>query len=102
MIFGSLPFILTIFRFYNNDLTDYNILVSTTVLFLCHLAGYLWLYAHYKGSINSIFNLCVKDLQKLAIKWHTTYFVVNVLIFIVVYLLILVLDIFVIWKVIDF
>ena len=44
-------------------------------------------------AFNDAFDRCVSDLQRLAGKWHTTYQVVNLLIFVVFFLLLLSLNI---------
>ena len=48
---------------------------------------------HYHLPFDDAFDLCVKDLEGLAAKWHTTYQIVNLLIFILLYLILLGLNI---------
>ena len=48
---------------------------------------------HYHLPFDAAFDLCVDDLQRLARKWHTTYQMVNLLIFILFYLVLLGLNI---------
>ena len=61
--------------------------------------GFAYVYAfikmlqHYHLPFNAAFDLCVDDLQRLAGKWHTTYQMVNLLIFILFYLILLGLNI---------
>ena len=61
--------------------------------------GMVYVYAfvrmlkHYHLPFNDSFDLCVRDLQWLARKWHTTYQMVNLLIFILFYLILLGLNI---------
>ena len=82
----------------------YKILESFSVTWLvlaiilgCY--GLVYVYAllkmlqHYHLPFNDAFDLCVRDLQWLAIKWHTTYQVVNLLIFVLFYLILLGLNI---------
>ena len=82
----------------------YKILESFSVTWLvlaiilgCY--GLVYVYAllkmlqHYHLPFNDAFDLCVHDLQWLAIKWHTTYQVVNLLIFVLFYLILLGLNI---------
>ena len=82
----------------------YKILESFSVTWLvlaiilgCY--GLVYVYAllkmlqHYHLPFNDAFDLCVRDLQWLAIKWHTTYQVVNLLIFVLFYLILIGLNI---------
>lgn len=61
--------------------------------------GFAYVYAfikmlqHYHLPFNAAFDLCVDDLQRLARKWNTTYQMVNLLIFILFYLILLGLNI---------
>ena len=57
--------------------------------------GMVYVYAfvrmlkHYHLPFNDSFDLCVCDLQWLAKRWHTTYQMVNLLIFVLFYLILL-------------
>ena len=61
--------------------------------------GFAYVYAfikmlqHYHLPFDAAFDLCVDDLEQLAKKWHTTYQMVNLLIFIFFYLILLGLNI---------
>ena len=64
------------------------------VIFLVIYAfAYMWAFLrmlhHYHLPVNRAFDRCVHDLQVLARKWHTSYQVVNLLIFVVAFLLLL-------------
>ncbi len=67
-------------------------LALSTVLLIY---GFAYVYAfikmlqHYHLPFNAAFDLCVDDLQRLARKWHTTYQMVNLIIFILIYLILL-------------
>lgn len=62
------------------------------LLFFCY--GMVYVYAfikmlrHYHLPFDDAFDRCVSDLQWLARKWRTTYQIVNLLIFVVFFLLI--------------
>ncbi len=64
-----------------------------TFLMVCY--GMVYVYAfikmlrHYHLPFDDAFDRCVKDLEWLAAKWHTTYHIVNLLIFILFYLILL-------------
>ena len=67
------------------------------IILACY--GIVYVYAfikmlqHYRLPFNAAFDLCVDDLQRLARKWHTTYQIVNLLIFVLLYLILLGLNI---------
>ena len=64
-----------------------------TIIFAVYGVAYVYAFIkmlhHYHLPFNDAFDLCVVDLQQLARKWHTTYQMVNLLIFIVFYLILL-------------
>ena len=59
------------------------------------LYGFAYVYAfvkmlqHYRLPYDAAFDLCVDDLKRIAEKWHTTYEMVNLIIFILLYLILL-------------
>ena len=75
------------------------------IILACY--GIVYVYAftkmlqHYRLPFNAAFDLCVNDLQRLARKWHTTYQIVNLLIFVLFYLLLLGLNIFICYYLIS-
>ncbi len=71
-------------------------LALSAVLLIYGIAyGYAFIkmLQHYHLPFDAAFDLCVDDLQRLAKKWHTTYQMVNLLIFILFYLILLGLNI---------
>ena len=76
-----------------------------TIISACY--GIVYVYAfikmlqRYRLPFNAAFDLCVDDLQRLARKWHTTYQMVNLLIFVLFYLLLLGLNIFICYYLIS-
>ena len=67
-------------------------LVLSAVLLIYGIAyvyAFIKMLQHYHQPFNAAFDLCVEDLQKIAKKWHTTYQMVNLLIFILFYLILL-------------
>ena len=64
-------------------------------VFIFALYGFAYIYAfikmlrHYHLPFDYAFDLCVEDLQCLAKKWHTTYQIVNLIIFVVLFLILL-------------
>jgi len=59
------------------------------------LYGFAYVYAfvkmlqHYRLPYDAAFDLCVDDLKRIAVKWRTTYEMVNLIIFILLYLILL-------------
>ena len=68
-----------------------------TIIFAVYGMAYVYAFIkmlqHYHLPFNDAFDLCVRDLRWLAIKWHTTYQMVNLLIFVLFYLILLGLNI---------
>ena len=64
-----------------------------SIVFALYGAAYVYAFIkmlrHYNLPFNAAFDLCVDDLERLAKKWHTTYQMVNLLIFILFYLILL-------------
>ena len=58
-----------------------------------YVYAFIKMLRHYHLPFDDAFNLCVKDLMRIAEKWHTTYHMVNLLIFILFYLILLGLNI---------
>ncbi len=51
--------------------------------------GFVKMLKHYHLPFDHAFDLCVMDLQVLAHRWHSTYQMVNIIIFVVFYLLLI-------------
>ena len=54
-----------------------------------HMYAFIKMLRHYHLPFNDAFDLCVVDLQRVARKWHTTYQIVNLLIFVLFYLILI-------------
>lgn len=68
---------------------------------IVYVYAFIKMLQHYRLPFNAAFDLCVDDLQRLARKWHTTYQIVNLLIFVLFYLLLLGLNIFICYYLIS-
>lgn len=68
---------------------------------LVYVHAFIKMLQHYRLPFNAAFDLCVYDLQYLAKKWHTTYQIVNLLIFVLFYLILLALNIFICYYLIS-
>ena len=87
---GILPFVIAI-------TLNPNLFYGLSVLILglygfCYIYAFIEMLRHYHLPFDYAFDLCVEDLQWLAKKWRTTYQIVNLLIFVVFYLILLVLN----------
>ncbi len=56
---------------------------------MAYVYAFIKMLKHYQLPFNDAFDLCVSDLQWLAKRWHTTYQMVNLLIFVLFYLILL-------------
>lgn len=79
---GIAPFGVAVYKFIESFSVSWMIL---TIILACY--GLVYLYAflkmlqHYHLPFNDAFDLCVRDLKWIAKKWHTTYYIVNLLIY---------------------
>ena len=62
---------------------------------IAHVYGFIKMLKHYHLPFDAAFELCVDDLKKIAVKWHTTYEMVNLIIFILLYLILLCMNVLV-------
>ena len=73
--------------------------LALAIVFALYGAAYVYAFIkmlqHYHLPFDAAFDLCVDDLKKIAEKWHTTYEMVNLLIFVLFYLILLGLNIFI-------
>jgi hypothetical protein len=60
---------------------------------IAYVYAFTQMLQHYHLPFNDAFYFCVRDLRWLAMKWHTTYQMVNLLIFVLFYLILLGLNI---------
>lgn len=61
---------------------------------LFNLFGYCAVIKHYyPGTINEIFTHCYLDLMAIAKEWNTTYAIVNLVVYVLAFILIMVFDV---------
>ena len=60
---------------------------------IAYVYGFIKMLKHYHLPFDAAFDLCVDDLKRIAVRWHTTYEMVNLLIFILFYLVLLCLNV---------
>ena len=79
--------------------------LALAIILACYGAAYVYalikMLRHYHLPFNDAFDLCVDDLEWLAKRWHTTYQMVNLLIFILFYLILLGLNILICYYLIS-
>lgn len=72
--------------------------ITAIVLGACYgniyLKGFMWMLNHYKLPMDDAFDLCVKDLRKIAEKWNKSYYTVNIVIFIAWYLALIAINVY--------
>ena len=87
---GLAPFGIAIYKLLESFSMGWLLL---TIIFAVYGMTYVYAFIkmlnHYHLPLNDAFDLCVVDLQLLAKKWHTTYQMANLLIFILFYLILL-------------
>ena len=60
-----------------------------------YIYAFIMMLRRYHLPFDYAFDLCVEDLNWVAKKWHTTYQMVNIVIFVILYLLLLGLNLFI-------
>lgn len=65
-----------------------------SIYVLFNLFGYWLAIKHYyPGTIDEIFTHCYSDLMTIAKEWHTTYAIVNLIVYVLAFILIMTLDV---------
>ena len=87
---GLAPFGVAIYKMLDSFSIGWLFLTIFLALYgIAYVYAFIKMLQHYRLPFNDSFDLCVKDLQILAKKWHTTYQIVNLLIFVLFYLILL-------------
>ena len=87
---GLAPFGVAIYKMLNSFSIGWLFLTIFLALYgIAYVYAFIKMLQYYRLPFNDAFDLCVKDLQILAKKWHTTYQIVNLLIFVLFYLFLL-------------
>lgn len=94
---GLLPLLaIIIFQMKWLDFQEYGLYLIIFALYGCgYIYAFVKMLRRYHLPFDYAFDLCVEDLQWLAKKWHTTYVIVNLLIFVVFFLILLVLNFYI-------
>ncbi|MBR5062161.1 MAG: hypothetical protein IKX24_08480 [Prevotella sp.] len=87
---GQAPFCATLYKMAGGFSIGWLVLA---LFFACYATVYMYAFIkmlrHYSLPFDSAFDRCVKDLEWVATKWHTTYQMINLLIFVLFYLILL-------------
>ena len=67
-----------------------------------HVYGFAKMLHHYHLPFDDAFDLCVEDLEKLAVKWHTTYYILNLIIFVLFFLIIIGMNIYATYYIVNY
>lgn len=87
---GLAPFGVAIYKMIDSFSIGWLFLTIILAIYgIAYVYALIKMLQHYHLPFDDAFDLCVKDLQLLAKKWHTTYQIVNLLIFVLFYLILL-------------
>ena len=93
---GIAPFGVAVYKFIESFSVSWMIIaIILTCYGLVYLYAFLKMLQHYHLPFNDAYDLCVRDLKWYAKKWHTTYYILNLLIFVLFYLILLGFNIFI-------
>ena len=92
---GLAPFGIAVYKM-TGAFSMWGLALSAVLLIYGIAYGYSFIkmLQHYHLPFNDAYYLCVRDLKWLARKWHTTYYIVNLLIFVLFYLILLGLNVY--------
>ena len=92
---GLTPAGVTIYKIWESFSVNRLLLIIFFALYgLVYVYGFIRMLKHYHLPFDYAFDLCVDDLNWVAKKWHTTYQMVNIVIFVILYLLFLGLNLY--------
>lgn len=93
---GLAPFGAAIYKGMESFSMGWLVLAIVLALYgLVYIYGFIRMLEHYHLPFDYAFDLCVDDLNWVAKKWHTTYQMVNIIIFLILYLLLLGLNLYI-------
>jgi hypothetical protein len=92
---GLAPAGVTIYKIWESFSVNRLLLTIILILYgIVHVYGFIRMLKHYHLPFDDAFDLCVEDLVWLAKKWNTTYQMVNIIIFVILYLILLGLNLY--------
>ena len=91
---GLAPLGVAVYKMMDSFSIGWLVLAIVLALYgIVYVYGFVRMLQHYHLPFDDAFDLCVKDLQLLAKKWHSTYQMVNIIIFVILFLALLGLNI---------
>ena len=91
---GLAPLGVAVYKIMDSFSIGWLVLAIVLALYgIVYVYGFVRMLQHYHLPFDDAFDLCVKDLQLLAKKWHSTYQMVNIIIFVILFLALLGLNI---------
>lgn len=100
VISALIPFVLTL-TYYGNNKTNFISIVLTGALLLIYCIIFCWIFVHYGTSMKDAFDLCVDDLLHLAKILNTSYYMVNIIIFFIGWLVAVGFNTLITWKLLN-
>ena len=99
---GLAPFGIAVYKMLESFSMGWLILSVILALYgAAYVYAFIKMLNHYHLPFDAAFDLCVDDLERIAEKWRTTYQMVNLLIFVLFYLLLLGLNIYICYYLIS-
>ena len=87
---GLAPLMVDVFKMSESFSMGWLVLAIVLALYgFAYVYAFIKMLQHYRLPYDAAFDLCVDDLKRIAVKWHTTYEMVNLIIFIILYLILL-------------
>ena len=93
---GLAPLMVDVFKMSESFSMGWLVLAIVLALYgFAYVYAFIKMLQHYRLPYDAAFDLCVDDLKRIAVKWHTTYEMVNLIIFILLYLILMCLNVLV-------
>jgi len=87
---GLAPSCVAIYKMWESYSVNWLLMTIILALYgMAYVYGFIRMLQHYRLPFDDAFDLCVEDLVWLAEKWNTTYQMVNIIIFVLLYLILL-------------
>ena len=91
---GLAPLMVDVFKMSESFSMGWVVLAIVLALYgFAYVYAFIKMLQHYRLPYDAAFDLCVDDLKRIAVKWHTTYEMVNLIIFILLYLILMCLNV---------
>ena len=78
------------------------VVIPLTAYAALYVYGFIKMLHHYHLPFDDAFDLCVEDLVRLAAKWHTTYHILNLIIFVLFFLMIIGINIYATYYIVNY